>query len=92
MWTPSASTITGENNFTTTYPLNVEMRATDEEGASVSINQTIPLGVYVARPPLVSELLAIEVGTKTPRFTEGKEGRVVILGKLLGGSFGHSQC
>ena len=86
-WTPPYSTIAGENQFSTTLPLEVRLTARDQE-SEVSITNTVPLGIYISRPPLTTHSMAIEVSPQMPRFVEGVEGTFTLSGKLLGGAMG----
>ena len=83
-WAPPSSTITGEDEFTASYPLEVELVAHGEEG-SVSIRKTIPLAIHVAHAPLGPGLLSIDIGSELPSFVEGKTDKFVISGQVSGG-------
>ena len=83
-WTPPYSTITGENQFSTSYPLQVQMTARDQE-SEITIDRTITLGIHIDRPPLTSKLMAIKVSPEMPHFIEGTKGTFTLSGKLLGG-------
>ena len=92
VWTPPLNTVLGMDQFIS-YPLEVKMIARNNEGV-FSITKVVDLGIYVASPPVAPHLLDILVESPgdqgvglpgEPSFMEGEEGRVKILGDLLGG-------
>ena len=83
-WMPPSTAVEGDD-FSATYPLEVELTVTGDEG-TLSVRKTIPLGVYVASPPLTVDHLSVEVEPKVPSFTEGVEDRFKLVGKILGGA------
>ncbi|MCY4643134.1 MAG: hypothetical protein OXB88_00795, partial [Bacteriovoracales bacterium] len=84
-WTPPSSTIVGADQLSTSYPLEVELTANQEEGGAFTIKRTIPLGIYVASIPLTEDSLSIRVEPAVPSFTVGVQNTFKVFGKVLGG-------
>ena len=83
VWTPPFTTVTGENNYTAVYELEVELTATDAE-SEVAVKRTIPLRVSVASTPLAPRFLEIFSEPATVSLTEGVEETFKVFIQFIG--------
>ena len=82
-WTPPVSTVKGTDQFVS-LPIQTQLVAQKEDD-TISIRKTIDVGVYASGPSLAANLLEITFAPALPKFVEGREGKFVVTGKLLGG-------
>ena len=83
-WTPPASTITGEKEFSTSYPLEVELRGQSNGGGEeFKVTRIVPLSVTVAHPPLDADLIFIDVEPQVVNLKEGKSNSFKISGRVF---------